>query len=386
MKNIYGISNTYSTKEDRMSVLTTYRRMLLKLLKEGYNPFEDNMDLYLKQKHTEHTIAQKMIDTEKVKKDVPKIIEKEDEKPTMTIKEAFDFGLKLKEKVIYENTKRGYVNKVKKFLEWITTNHSELTSINQLKKMIVVEFLNEVLENSSPRNRNNFRGDLSTIFQELVNNEIVPANFIKTIPKVRSIPTRNKTYTTKMQEAIFEYLKTEDPILLLFIKFVAYGFLRPIEICRLRVGDINLNENTIQFKAKNSKLKTKIIPEILLEDLPDELVKMNKELLLFTPNKIGGLWDATIGNRRDHFSKRFKKVVKDHFDLSKDYGMYSFRHTYITKVYRELCKSYAPFDAKSRLMLISGHTTMTALEKYLRDIDAELPSDYSHMLRTENIK
>jgi hypothetical protein len=31
-------------------------------------------------------------------------------------------------------------------------------------------------------------------------------------------------------------------------------------------------------------------------------------------------------------------------------------------------------------MNITGHSTMTALELYLRDIDAELPEDYSHLL------
>lgn len=32
-------------------------------------------------------------------------------------------------------------------------------------------------------------------------------------------------------------------------------------------------------------------------------------------------------------------------------------------------------------MLITGHTTITALEKYLRDIDAELPKDYSSLIK-----
>ena len=64
--------------------------------------------------------------------------------------------------------------------------------------------------------------------------------------------------------------------------------------------------------------------------------------------------------------------------------MYSFRHTYITHLYRELRKSYTPFETKSNIMLITGHSTMTALEKYLRDIDAELPEDYSHLLETNH--
>ena len=44
-------------------------------------------------------------------------------------------------------------------------------------------------------------------------------------------------------------------------------------------------------------------------------------------------------------------------------------------------KSSSQFETKSKLMLVTGHSTMTALEKYLRDIDAELPEDYSNLLR-----
>ena len=127
-------------------------------------------------------------------------------------------------------------------------------------------------------------------------------------------------------------------------------------------------------------MKTKIIPQILLDDLPD-LSKLNPDDILFTPDKIGGKWETDETNKRDYFSKRFKKVVKDPFKLGKDYGLYSFRHTYITKVYRALMEDSSPFEAKSKLMLITGHTSMIALEKYLRDIDAELPPDFSEMLK-----
>lgn len=37
MKNIYGKSNNFKTKEDRLSVLTDYRKKLLQLLKAGFN-------------------------------------------------------------------------------------------------------------------------------------------------------------------------------------------------------------------------------------------------------------------------------------------------------------------------------------------------------------
>ena len=49
-----------------------------------------------------------------------------------------------------------------------------------------------------------------------------------------------------------------------------------------------------------------------------------------------------------------------------------------------MVKQSSPFEAKSKLMLITGHSTMSALEKYLRDIYAELPEDYSNMLKSKN--
>ena len=215
--------------------------------------------------------------------------------------------------------------------------------------------------------------------QVLFDNDIIEANFIRQIPVLKAPPSRNKTYTKDKQEEIFEYLEKEDPNLLLFIKFISYNFLRPIEVCRLKVGDIDLKRQEVTFKAKNSPMKTKIIPELLIKDLPD-LSNLDKGLSLFTPDGIGGEWDTALESKRDYYTKRFKRVVKDHFGLGVDYGLYSFRHTYITKLYRNLVNGSSPFEAKSKLMLITGHSSMSALEKYLRDIDAELPKDYSHML------
>lgn len=51
----YGNANKYKTKEDRLYVLSAYRKKLLELLKKGYNPFEDNTALFQKQ----HTKASK---------------------------------------------------------------------------------------------------------------------------------------------------------------------------------------------------------------------------------------------------------------------------------------------------------------------------------------
>ncbi len=297
-----------------------------------------------------------------------------------TVKEALEFALLLKKNIVASSTYNAYKGKANALQEFISKNYPGITHIHLLTKNIMVQFLNDVLQRTSPRNRNNYRLELSSLFQTLEDNEIIVSNFLKKIPTLKAIPERNKTYTKETQEAIFKFLETKDPILLLYIKFISYNFLRPIEVSRLLVPDINLKDRLITFKAKNSPLKTKIIPDILIDDLPD-LSDLDKNNPLFAIHGLGNPWNATAQNRRDYFSKRFKKVVKEHFNLGADYTLYSFRHTYITKLFRELVKNSSPHEAKSRLMLITGLSSMVALENYLRDIDAALPDDYSKFLR-----
>ncbi|XMO86731.1 site-specific integrase [Algibacter sp. AS12] len=390
MKNIYGKANIYKTKEDRLTVLTTYRKRLIILLKKGYNPFEDNTVLY------ESTLRQNSAQKSEVKKPVLKVEEQikpiiqepvlektpteEKESDKMSVKDSFSFSLKIKSKIVAARSLKDYEGKANKLTKWLEVELPAVKTIDQVNKKVINTFLNSILASASSRTYNNYRTDLSSLMQTMEDNEIISTNPVKKIKALKTSPERNKTYSLEKQTEIFNYLKTEDPILLLYIQFISYNLLRPIEVCRLKIKDINLNEKLIQFKAKNSPLKTKRIPDILLKELPD-LSQLDGDLYLFTPDKIGGEWNTVENNRRDYFSKRYKKVVKEHFKLDKNYGLYSFRHTFITKLYRALVIDSSPHAAKSQLMIITGHSTMDALEKYLRDIDAAIPEDYSHLLK-----
>jgi len=125
----------------------------------------------------------------------------------MTFQEGFSFGVKLQEKVVSPSTKRDYESKIKNLSLWLATNHPEIKLISQLNKKLIVEFLNDVLIRKSARTRNNYKTDLSSIIQVLVDNKIIEQNFVKKIPKLKSIPERNKTYSQNIQEKIFKYLE-----------------------------------------------------------------------------------------------------------------------------------------------------------------------------------
>ena len=378
----YGNANTFKTKEERLTVLSVYRQTILNYLKIGFNPYEDNRERYnlefLNKESSEKSNHKTIVEPISLKEN--HLI---NSKYSKTIEDALSFDMMIKRKTLRDSSLRSYKSHINVFSNWLKEIEGKsIVYIVDVDRSLVSAFLNHILEKTSARNRNNYRASLSSLFQCLEDNEIIMNNIVSKIKVLKSNPKKNKRYSKEQYEQIFKYLAHEDPLMLLYIKFIAYNFLRPLEVCRLKVGDLNIENKSLSFKAKNSPLKTKIIPEALLSELPD-LSKMKKDSYMFTPNGIGKTWDTKLENRRGYFTKRFSKLVKVKLGLGLelDHTLYSFRHTFITKLYRELVKKSSPFEAKSKLMQITGHFSMEALEKYLREVDAELPEDYSDLLK-----
>lgn len=372
--NIKAGANRYKIKKERFKFLQVLQRNLSLMLQNGFNPYEYNSEV--ENNFFGKNTTDLKVETIHVKEETrsrEQVIE-------TTIKDAFILGLELKKRTLAESSYPKFKSKINQFQKWLVQNDYNLEDeIKSITKKTVITYLNDVLLSSSARNRNNARTDISSLFQLLEDNDILPENFVAKVNVLKAKPKRNKSYTPELERGILEYLDKKEPILNLFVQFICYNFLRPIEICRLRIKDIDVRDKKVYLKAKNKLVKTKIIPDILIDKLPD-LKNLDLDSYLFTPDEIGGEWDATESSRRDYFTKRFK-IVKDQFDLGVDYGLYSFRHTFITKLYRDFRKTLTPFEAKSKLKEITGHTTMEALEAYLRDVDAELPEDYSKHLR-----
>ncbi|QNM84551.1 tyrosine-type recombinase/integrase [Polaribacter pectinis] len=376
-------ANKLKTKKDRYAFLKTMQQSLLELLQYGFNPYEDNSALE-EAIFSDATQKSKNKATEKQQESNSKAIEQQ--QPTIketnatSILSAFEFTLDLKANMMNKNSFVQYKSRIGLFEKWLKEKTYFDNPITFITKKIIIEYLNDVLKRTSARNRNNSRTDIASMFQLLEDNEIVKENFVRKIAVLKTVPKRNKTYTPKQEKDIYEYMKSEDPHLLLFVKFISYSILRPIEICRLKIADIDVIDKKIYVKAKNKPVQIKRLPTILLDSLPDLSLK-DPKAFLFGRFEIGEDWDAEETNKRNEFSKRFKKI-KEHFKLGTEFGMYSFKHTFITKMYNSYRnQGKSQHEARSMLMPITGHSTMVALEKYLRDIDAELPDDYSVLLR-----
>lgn len=341
-ENIYRGVNEYKTHRERMHLLKVLERSLVKSLEEGLNPYE----------------AERQVN--------------------MTVFEAIDHAMTIKKNRMKHRSYVNFKSDINKFKDFLKRNGFERRSISVIDKKVVTKYLNEVLNVVSARSRNNYKDNISAIWQILKEEEIIQDNFVSTIPKLKSIPQRHRTYNDNQVNEIFGYLEKTDPEMLLYIKFISFNFLRNIEVSRLRVEDIFVKEKTLSVMVKQGYRKTKIIPDILLDELPD---LKGKTGFIFGKDGLFEEWDVSESYRRSYYGIKYSKVKK-HFNLSSDYTLYSYRHWAITRLFnyyrKELGLSLT--QTHDKLMLVTGHTSLSGLRNYLRSIDADKPEDYSEGL------
>ncbi len=334
----FNVNKDHPDFDERLKFLKIVRNSIDKLLKDGFSPYETG------ETASEHTALS-----------------------------ALDFALEIKRPEVKETTFSGYETRINLFKKYIKSQGYSHFSIKDINKSIVSQYLRTI---KSATHRNNSKGALSAIFTVLSSEDLIPVNFIKEIQNSKKEEKPVRIYTEEDVNEISTLLKQHDQTLLMFIKFVSFMFWRPIEILRIRVEDVNFEKNTIAVETKTKSSKTKIIPKLLIEELA-EFAK-GKTGFLFKPDKIEN-WDLPEEDKRKYFTRRFSRF-RDKFEISKDFKLYSFRHTYITKIYLELRKTLSKHETIQQLSLITGHESK-AIYNYIRVNDVELPEDYSDFLK-----
>lgn len=345
----YGI-NRYKTAAERKAFAKNLIEVYTDLLQAGYNP-------YTKSKPDTVIIANE----------------------SLTTKEALNQALDQKRKILTKSTISDWEYRLKSFLQFADRQGFLNSPVKEVTTRHIVSFLN-YLENKKElgsKSINNFRACLSTLFTKLANDMIIDNNPVTIVHKRKVSPVKNKPFTPKEVEKIKKYFLEHDPGMLHYLKFVAYAFLRPVEICRIKVNDVHLDNNFLTVKTKTESIATVLMIPQLKESLNKKQIEAaGQDHYLISRNFKPGAWDAEEKTKTKFFSDRFA-TMKNDLKFGKEYGIYSLRHTFAVDLFNSFIKKgLTTVEAEMKMLPITRHKSLSGLRNYLRDVGAMMPKDY----------
>ncbi len=311
-----------------------------------------------------------------------------------TVENALKFAVEIKKKNRKNTTSSSYEQHLNRFLEWakiegffgMEISKFTLDNFYDFFDWLRDDYQNEKTGlNLSGTSINNHKRSLSALFSTLKNERIIPVNFIKDIPDVDQSPVNNKAFTLEELKAIKKKLEVEDPYLIHFISFMLYSILRPREICRLRVKDIDKKQTFLSVETKTELLSTRRIIERLKPTLEAMDIKNSPgDYHIFSNMNRPRDWsEVNLKSRVDHFGERFRKI-KTEMGFGREYSLYSFRHTTIMDLFHSLQrKGLGEQEILFELMPITMHKSVAGIKNYLRQHRKSIPPDHSDIYTLE---
>ena len=223
---------------------------------------------------------------------------------------------------------------IKKLTEFLSGHNLKDIRLRDIQTTHIVKFLDSIKAiGNSNLTRNNYLTWLKAIFNTLQARGYITENPAKNIKKLREEQTKSVALSPEHLKIVINEIKQSDPESYIFCLFVFYTFIRPIELRRLKVGQVNLQSQKIVIygnQSKNKKTEYVMLPEPLKKVLLEEkFLERDIEDRLFS--------DTTpLKYSRNKYSILFSEIVNKH-KLPKDYSLYCLKHTGVVEYYKKGC-------------------------------------------------
>ncbi|MCX2762311.1 tyrosine-type recombinase/integrase [Aquimarina muelleri] len=286
-------------------------------------------------------------------------------KTIYSIREATATFIEIKKaKKLYKRGIGFYSNNLERFLKWLEEQGQDSLWIGELDYQLIQQYFMYLLihRKNSPKTYNNTLGVLKTFYNECLKQEWVEGKnpFDKIDKQPEEYGSKNKPFSNEQIKDIKEYVLEHDPYLWKIICFIYYSFMRPSEIRRLKVRDIDLKKDLIWVSGKISKTKKRdVVP--IVPGLKKIILEMNLEEYhpsdyLFGANQT----PSTTKMGENYMGKHFKKV-KDNFEFDEDHTLYAFKHTAVVNWYEK------EKDIR-KIQKMCRHSSMLMTERYLKSL------------------
>lgn len=286
----------------------------------------------------------------------------------LTIKDALEGYLKdiagrgLEEETIYKY--KAIVEIIRSYFAKLLNQPAERVQQHHIKNL-----LKSMQDSSGFGNRqyNNYKSLISSVFNWMKDNKIIPANPVDGIKSKKTVTHKHQYYDRILFPKVLEVLKAEDSILHFAALMVYYLAVRSSKELRLlKIGDIVEDGHWFRFRAEVAKSdREELVP--VPEHFRPELLKLLKHDPSYYIFGAKGK-PAPRPVNSDYFSKRFRKI-RNLAGISQDHTLYGFKHTRAVHLIRDGAKL-------ADVMRIFRHRDIGATTKYLRDLGVDFdPTD-----------
>lgn len=230
----------------------------------------------------------------------------------LNIVDAARLAYQIKSTFVRPKTAQDYKNYVDRFERYLIAHEMHQLPIQEFDRQDAILYLDKLLlKGINAQTRNNYMMVMKALFNVLLEREYIAMNPFVNIKKIQETRKRRRVFTEQEQQIIMKYVGQTDKYLQLAICLCYYCAIRPVELRRLRVRNINLEVGVIFMDGTQTKNKDNAsitIPSILIPLLKEyELHKYPANYYLF------GAKTLRAGAKpcgRDTISKRHKKVVQ----------------------------------------------------------------------------
>ena len=273
----------------------------------------------------------------------------------ISIKEATDLALKSREKLrakTYKNYK-DYLN------GWLKRTDSSL-HINTVTEKSLKPFLRQLSDEMSPRTYNNYLQHIATLFAYLVKEEIITENPWLKINKLKTGTGKNVAYKPDQQKQLLNYMEENWPLLKNYCEMMYYTLARPNEISHIQIKHIDMYRPKHLYIpeeiSKNGHPRHVSLQNTIYKKMV-KLKKLNPEWYLFGK----GVKPGPEFLEAKYVSQYYSSNVLKKLGYSKDYTLYSWKHTGVVNNY---IGGLSPASIRMQI----GHTDTGSFEKYLKSL------------------
>ncbi len=292
-------------------------------------------------------------------------------KPPPSFGEVFRKGVNIKDgETSSERSRQNYRYYSNIITYWFDTSKLGRKKVDQFSRKDVYAFLDYLTETRKvgPKTRNNYHEYFSNICNVLVERGLLKENPAQGITKLKTQGRRHVPFTPSQRAILENWMKIHDPELYQFTRLVYYCFLRPVEILRIRISQIDLPNRIILVWAGNAKNR-KQMPVVIPGSLASLLTEMKIPSLPDAWYLFGkGLRPGENSWHRNRVSERHRAALEACEMDTAIHDLYGWKHTGVCNAYR------AGVDIQA-IQTQCRHFSLNETEIYLRSLGLRISSE-----------